>query len=481
MDDNGNGLAYMLRQAKSIAPEADGTNAFIWINSYNEWWETTSLEKSQNTPNISCNAPNNCYRYAWKDGQLNAVKKVFSQPSDNTPSITSIQRSVFGTNEKASFTISGSNFKTSSWVTFLPLGASSVTYNSASSLTAKTPVYEGQYTDTAVAVANPDGQTSNIKLVKFVPLQLEWNSSPAVCPNSDLGINVAAVNVLEESSAEDYYYIDSATLTINPSSACFTLVGGNQSQTLINIMPYSNKSATWTVHSSSNTGCSPKTITISVSNVKYCYREPDMPDICYMDWTPSDLVETVSIKNPSFSDVSCNNMFFGYIERIYEKGITAGCATNPLRYCPSDPITREGMAKFITVARGNTDVLENPCIPQFTDVSSGSPFCSYIENIKNEGLVMGSCDSSPWHFCPSSNTLRIDMGIWTVLGIDRRAGLTYHGFFTDIGGYDLYKRELIEKGNVLGIYDGCSTGHYCPTNNVTREQMAKFMVNAWDL
>jgi hypothetical protein len=36
------------------------------------------------------------------------------------------------------------------------------------------------------------------------------------------------------------------------------------------------------------------------------------------------------------------------IEQLYTEGITGGCNTNPLRYCPTDPTNRAAMAVFLT-------------------------------------------------------------------------------------------------------------------------------------
>ncbi len=48
-----------------------------------------------------------------------------------------------------------------------------------------------------------------------------------------------------------------------------------------------------------------------------------------------------------FVDVFNNNPFCPFIEALYNAGIVTGCATNPLRYCPSNTTTRQAMAKFI--------------------------------------------------------------------------------------------------------------------------------------
>ncbi|HEX5809374.1 MAG TPA: PQQ-dependent sugar dehydrogenase [Anaerolineales bacterium] len=51
-----------------------------------------------------------------------------------------------------------------------------------------------------------------------------------------------------------------------------------------------------------------------------------------------------------FSDIADNDPFRPFIEELYNDGITSGCATNPLRYCPSSPITRGQMAVFLVKA-----------------------------------------------------------------------------------------------------------------------------------
>ena len=41
-----------------------------------------------------------------------------------------------------------------------------------------------------------------------------------------------------------------------------------------------------------------------------------------------------------FADVPAESFGADYIEQFYHLGITAGCATSPLRYCPNNPVTR---------------------------------------------------------------------------------------------------------------------------------------------
>lgn len=48
-----------------------------------------------------------------------------------------------------------------------------------------------------------------------------------------------------------------------------------------------------------------------------------------------------------FTDVAVGDPFLPWINKVHSLGITNGCATGPLRYCPNDPVTRGAMATFI--------------------------------------------------------------------------------------------------------------------------------------
>lgn len=49
-----------------------------------------------------------------------------------------------------------------------------------------------------------------------------------------------------------------------------------------------------------------------------------------------------------FGDVTCPSFFADWIEDIFNQGITSGCAVGPpLLYCPTNPVTRGQMSKFL--------------------------------------------------------------------------------------------------------------------------------------
>ena len=51
-----------------------------------------------------------------------------------------------------------------------------------------------------------------------------------------------------------------------------------------------------------------------------------------------------------FADVAARSVHAAAIDALYAAGITTGCATEPLRYCPDQPVIRAQMATFLTRA-----------------------------------------------------------------------------------------------------------------------------------
>jgi len=48
-----------------------------------------------------------------------------------------------------------------------------------------------------------------------------------------------------------------------------------------------------------------------------------------------------------FEDVACPSPFADWIEEIYSEGVSGGCSTSPLLYCPTGDVTRGQMAAFL--------------------------------------------------------------------------------------------------------------------------------------
>lgn len=53
-----------------------------------------------------------------------------------------------------------------------------------------------------------------------------------------------------------------------------------------------------------------------------------------------------------FADVPVSNPFAPFVEEFFNRGITSGCATNPLRFCPNGMLTRGQLATFVVRTYG---------------------------------------------------------------------------------------------------------------------------------
>ena len=56
------------------------------------------------------------------------------------------------------------------------------------------------------------------------------------------------------------------------------------------------------------------------------------------------------VKESRFADVEDDEWWMPYVERLADLGITVGCGTDPLLYCPDQNVTRARMASFLVRA-----------------------------------------------------------------------------------------------------------------------------------
>ena len=111
--------------------------------------------------------------------------------------------------------------------------------------------------------------------------------------------------------------------------------------------------------------------------------------------------------------------FCRFIEELAHRGVVGGCAPN--QYCGGSPVTREQMAVF--VLRTLDPTLDPPaCAPPniFNDMPETSPFCRWVEELANRGIVTGC---APGQYCGSAPVTREQMGVF----LSATFGLTLYG------------------------------------------------------
>jgi hypothetical protein len=119
----------------------------------------------------------------------------------------------------------------------------------------------------------------------------------------------------------------------------------------------------------------------------------------------------------SFEDVPTSFAFFAWIEGLFAAGITGGCSTSPALYCPGNSVTRGQIAVFLLRGMHGGGYQPPDATGMFDDVPISGP---------------------------SAHPLA----------------------------------KWIEELAREGITSGCGASVYCPSNVVTRGQMAVFLLRA---
>jgi hypothetical protein len=182
---------------------------------------------------------------------------------------------------------------------------------------------------------------------------------------------------------------------------------------------------------------------------------------------------------PTFGDVPWDYWAYGYIEALYQSGITGGCSVDPPLYCPSDTVTRDQMAVFLE--RGIHGSGYDPPAPTgiFDDVPVDYWAAKWIEALYNDGIT-GGCGGN--NYCPDDDVTRDQMAVFLLRS---KHGSGYNppaatGQFGDVP-VDHWAADWIEQLAAEGITSGCGGGNYCPDDSVTRDQMAVFLTRTFDL
>jgi hypothetical protein len=104
-----------------------------------------------------------------------------------------------------------------------------------------------------------------------------------------------------------------------------------------------------------------------------------------------------------------------WVDQFYSEGITGGCGTGPLVFCPENPVTRAAMAVFILRAKYGSSYTPPPADHYFADLPvAGKEWMEpWVDQLYREGLTTG-CGVSPRIYCPESPVKRQAMAAFIV-------------------------------------------------------------------
>jgi PKD repeat protein len=192
----------------------------------------------------------------------------------------------------------------------------------------------------------------------------------------------------------------------------------------------------------------------------------------------------VNLVRMTFADVPPTWWAWQQIETFYDSGITSGCATGPLRYCPTNPVTRAEMAVFLERAIRGSSFVPAVATGLFSDVKPDFWAAGYIEQFFLDGITSG-CGLVPLRFCPTATLSRAEMAIFLLRA---KHGAAYipppatGTMFADVS-VTTFGAAWIEQLATEGVTAGCATNplRFCPGQAVSRDQMAAFIVRAFNL
>jgi hypothetical protein len=182
----------------------------------------------------------------------------------------------------------------------------------------------------------------------------------------------------------------------------------------------------------------------------------------------------------SFVDVPRTSGYYRFVETLLHNGITSGC--NGTSYCPTVGTSRQEMAVFALVSKEGAGYLPPACTtPLFADVPASSGFCRWVEELARRGIVSG-CATSPPRYCPTDVVTREQMAIFLLRTLDPVLNpvACTSKPYDDVEISSPYCRWITELV-ARGITGGCGGGNYCPTAPVTRDQMSVFLTATFNL
>lgn len=170
----------------------------------------------------------------------------------------------------------------------------------------------------------------------------------------------------------------------------------------------------------------------------------------------SDYSLQLTCQGPAFSDLPPGDWATPFILAVYNAGITGGCSVSPRNYCPGGLVTREQMAVFLELALNGNGFVPPPAVGLFSDMAVGDWATPWAEQLFADGIT-GGCTASPLRYCPTANVTRAQMAVFLLRA---RYGAPYApppatGIFSDVP-VSHWAAAWVERLYAEGITGGCS-------------------------
>ena len=187
----------------------------------------------------------------------------------------------------------------------------------------------------------------------------------------------------------------------------------------------------------------------------FCPQEPIRRWVAAV-WLVRALGEAPSAASSGtgFGDVDYDEWWVPYVERLADLGISRGCGTVPLRFCPDAVVTRAQMATFLVRA---FDIEEAPS-SGFVDTED-SVHEANIDALAAAAITAG-CATGPPKFCPERPVTRAQMATF----IARARGLL---------------EPPTPTGTTVGAYAAVASGRWHSCGLRTDGSITCWGANSW--
>ncbi len=150
-------------------------------------------------------------------------------------------------------------------------------------------------------------------------------------------------------------------------------------------------------------------------------------------------------------------------------------------YCPTDPVTRAQMAVFLERGMNGSAYSPPPASGTVFDDVGAGAFAADFIEQLAADGITSGCGNG--NYCPTDPVTRAQMAVFLERGMN---GSGYSpppatGTVFNDVGTGDFAANFIEQLAADGITAGCGNGNYCPNATVTRDQMAVFLVRTFGL
>jgi sugar lactone lactonase YvrE len=172
---------------------------------------------------------------------------------------------------------------------------------------------------------------------------------------------------------------------------------------------------------------------------------------------------------------SASTNFGGWLGLSPSSGTGSGTLTATI--APNS--TGQDRSAVITLGTATVSVTEDFTTAVFADVTPAEYYFDAVDLMSTHNITAG-CSTTPFDYCPTQQIDRAEMAIFIVRAVYNGSNSFPYSptpHFSDVPA-NYFAFAWIQAMYELGITTGCGNGMFCPTDTVTRGEMAVFIIRA---